>query len=353
MRLAFLADASLPHTVRWVNHFADRGDDCVLISLEPGSGFNCSVERLHDRPGLPRFVRYSLEIPSVVALLSSFRPDVVNAHFVPNYGWMAARARAHPLVVTALGSDILTVPARSFLHRWRTRYVLGQSDAITSDARMLSDAIEGFGVDAGRILTVPLGIEAARFVTLRERGATPVVVLSTRRLEPVYDVATLVRAYARLAPDERAGMILRIAGNGSQEAALRAVATPLGATFAGWLDSPAMDRELGAAHIYVSTSLSDSTSVSLLEAMAAGCLPVVSDIAANREWLEPGTTGLFFPPGDDSALADCLRRAASDTALRSAAAVRNRATIRARATWEKNMEDVGALFQRLAAARRS
>ena len=84
MRLAFLADASLPHTVRWVNHFADRGDDCVLVSLEPGSGFSCPVERLRDRRGLPRFVRYSLEIPHVASVLGAFRPDVVNAHFVPN-----------------------------------------------------------------------------------------------------------------------------------------------------------------------------------------------------------------------------------------------------------------------------
>jgi glycosyltransferase involved in cell wall biosynthesis len=352
MRLAFLADASLPHTVRWVNHFAGRGDDCVLISLESGTGFKCAFERLRDRPGLPRFLLYSLEIPHVESVLVAFRPDVVNAHFVPNYGWMAARAGAHPLVVTALGSDILTVPSRSFLHRWRTRYVLRQSDAVTSDAKMLSAAIERLGVDASRILTVPLGIEAARFVVLPERATAPVVALSARRLEPLYDVATLVRAYARLAPTERAGMQLRIAGNGSQEQTLHAAAAPLGVTFAGWLDPPAMDRELMGAHIYVSTSLSDSTSVSLLEAMAAGCLPVVSDIPANREWLEPGATGLFFPPGDDAALATCLRRAATDGTLRAAAAVRNRATIRARATWETNMEEVAVLFQRLAAARR-
>src|SRR5262245_22523828 len=124
MRLAFLADASLPHTVRWVNHFAAQGHECVVISLEAGDGYACRVERLRDRPGLPRFLRYSLEVEPVAALLAAFRPDVVNAHFVPNYGWLAVRARARPLVVTTLGSDVLTVPDKSPLHRWRTRYVL-------------------------------------------------------------------------------------------------------------------------------------------------------------------------------------------------------------------------------------
>jgi glycosyltransferase involved in cell wall biosynthesis len=39
---------------------------------------------------------------------------------------------------------------------------------------------------------------------------------------------------------------------------------------------------LGDADIYVSTSTTDGTSVSLLEAMASGAFPVVTDISANE-----------------------------------------------------------------------
>ena len=173
-------------------------------------------------------------------------------------------------------------------------------------------------------------------------------VFSSRRLEPVYDVGTLVRAWARLSPEERRQMPLRIAGTGSETAALHAQAAPLGANFVGWLATPELDRELAGAQIYVSTSKSDSTSVSLLEAMAAGCFPVVSDLPANREWVEHERTALLFPPGDDAALAACLRRAAADPALRSRAAEQNRATVRERATWETNMAVIEALFERLA-----
>jgi glycosyltransferase involved in cell wall biosynthesis len=276
---------------------------------------------------------------------------VVNAHFLPNYGWLAARARCRPLVLTTLGSDILLVPQRSPLHAWRTRYVLQRCDAVTADAAMLADAIAAFGVPAMKILTVPFGIEAARFASVAPRAEAPLVVLSTRRLEPVYDVATLLRACAQLGESDRAGFAWRVAGSGSQEAALRAQAATLPVTFLGWLGAAELDRELGAAHLYVSTSRSDSTSVSLLEAMAAGCLPVVSDLPANREWITDGDNGFLFPVGDASALAACLRRAAGDAAWRARAAACNRAIVAARATWETNLEAVEALFARLASGR--
>jgi glycosyltransferase involved in cell wall biosynthesis len=291
-------------------------------------------------------------VPRVTAILRAFHPDVVNAHFVPNYGWLAVRARARPLVITTLGSDVLVVPRRSPLHAWRSRYVFRHAAAVTSDAAMLTEAIRTFGVPAPRILTVPFGIEASRRAALAaagaRRAAAPLVVLWTRRLEPVYDVATLLRAWERLDAPARRAMELRVAGGGSQEAALRARGAVRGASFLGWLAVADLDRQLAAAHVYVSASRSDSTSVSLLEAMAAGCLPIVSDIPANREWIEDGATGLLFPCGDDAALADCLLRAARDPDLRTRAARRNADVIAARATWETNMEQVEGLFSRLA-----
>src|SRR4029079_13645664 len=75
------------------------------------------------------------------------------------------------------------------------------------------------------------------------------------------------------------------------------------------------------AEVYVSASRSDSTSQSLLEAMAAGALPVVSDIPGNREWVTDGEranagdrrglVGLaqLFAPGDAQGLADAVERA--------------------------------------------
>jgi glycosyltransferase involved in cell wall biosynthesis len=86
-------------------------------------------------------------------------------------------------------------------------------------------------------------------------------------------------------------------------------------------DLPAL---LADADVYVSTSLWDGTSNSLLEAMSTGTFPVVTNIPANVPWVEHGKTGFLFAPGDDAALAECLERALNDTALRARTAKLNR-----------------------------
>lgn len=320
------------------------------MSLEPGSEYACETLWLPGRSRLPRFLRYTLAIPAARRAVARFRPDVVNAHFLPNYGWMAAHIDCRPRVLTVLGSDILTVPGHSPLHAWRTRWVLRHCDAVTSDAHMLSDTVAAFGFPAQRILTVPLGIELERFPGPTQRPEptpdTPLVVLSSRRLDPVYDIGTLLRAWQRLPPDT-VPLELRIAGKGSQEDRLRTLLPADQVRWLGWLTQPQLDAALRDATLYVSTSLSDSTSVSLLEAMAAGCFPVVSDIAGNREWIEHERNGLLFPAGDADALAQSLSRAVRDDALRRSAVALNRRLVEERASWVDNMRAVGTLFQSL------
>jgi glycosyltransferase involved in cell wall biosynthesis len=195
---------------------------------------------------------------------------------------------------------------------------------------------------------VPFGIEVERFASLPERAETPVVVLSTRRFEPIYDVETLLRAVGKLRPDVRDLLELRVAGSGSRESSLRRLEVIPAPHFLGWLDCNAMGQELAAAHVYVSTSRSDSTSVSLLEAMAAGCLPVVTDIDGNREWVRHEENALLFPCGNAEALAVCLERAVTDTGLRSRAAATNRRIVAERGSWRESMRRVEALFAELA-----
>ena len=94
---------------------------------------------------------------------------------------------------------------------------------------------------------------------------------------------------------------------------------------------------LGAADIFVSTSVSDGNNISLNEAMACGAFPVVSDIAANREWIKDGQNGLIFPVGDFSGLAERIVLAASKPEWRRTAAEMNGEIVEVRGSWQKNM----------------
>ena len=62
----------------------------------------------------------------------------------------------------------------------------------------------------------------------------------------------------------------------------------------GWLNEEENRLHYAESSIYVSIPASDGTSVSLLEAMSANCIPVVSDLPANKEWISDNTNGIIF-----------------------------------------------------------
>ena len=63
--------------------------------------------------------------------------------------------------------------------------------------------------------------------------------------------------------------------------------------FAGWLDKTTNEYNYARATIYVSIPSSDGTSVSMLEAMSADCIPVVSDVPVIQEWIQDGINGVI------------------------------------------------------------
>ncbi|MGH7744441.1 MAG: glycosyltransferase, partial [Candidatus Dormibacteria bacterium] len=79
-------------------------------------------------------------------------------------------------------------------------------------------------------------------------------------------------------------------------------------------------------------------SSSLLEGLACGLFPVLSDIPANREWIFPGAqNGLLVPLDNHKALASALAQAIQNEALRVSAQSFNRKLVVDRADDRKNI----------------
>ena len=65
-------------------------------------------------------------------------------------------------------------------------------------------------------------------------------------------------------------------------------------SFVGYLSDEEQKSYYQKAKYYISIPDSDATSVSLLEAMQYGAIPIVSNIPANREWVLDGVNGVYF-----------------------------------------------------------
>lgn len=349
MRIALLADGSLGHVRRWGGWFAGRGHEVLLLSFQDVS--ECPFPAVRMRRLLPTdLLACAAAVPAVRRRFARFRPDIVNAIYAGGYGLIGAFGGARPLVVTTIGSDMLVDYPSSAVHRAQIRFALRRADLVTTDADVLSRAVAAAGVPRGKVLTAVMGIDPALFHP-PSAPAPGLVIASTRNLYPVYDVETLVAALGH--PAWPSGAETIICGDGPHRAALEAAAakSPAAVTFAGRLEPGEIAAVLRRSSIYVSTSRSDSTSVSLLEAMACGAVPVVTDIEANREWIREGRNGLLFPSGDAAALARAVARAASDGTFASAARRGNLELVERRALWEDAMVRVESAFAALAAGR--
>jgi len=339
VRILLLAHAPSVHTQRWAEALLARGHEVRLLSAEDAAGGRVPVARRVGVRWAPPAIRYASARKSVREELHAYRPDVTVAHFLPNYGFLGALAGASPLFLSCWGSDLLVNADRSPLHRARARWTLRRSDAIHVDAIVLAEAAIRLGADPERVWTRAWGVDpdAVRREntwTARRAGSEALRVLWTRQLEPLYEPESFVLGLAKLAA---MGVPFRatMAGSGPLRASLEALADRLGIrdrlTLVGWVDTPRYHALLRDHDVYVSLSRSDSTSQALLEAMAAELVPVVSDIAGNREWVRHRREGLLVPLLDPDAVACALAEVARDPEVARSMAERARATVAARA----------------------
>jgi glycosyltransferase involved in cell wall biosynthesis len=69
------------------------------------------------------------------------------------------------------------------------------------------------------------------------------------------------------------------------------------------------------ARISIGLSISDSISISVLEAMAMGSFPIQSYTSAADEWIIDGETGMLVPPEDPDIIELAIRKALLDDEL--------------------------------------
>jgi glycosyltransferase involved in cell wall biosynthesis len=352
MRICFLADGRSYHTQRWVDYFAQKGHLCSLISLEQGIKTQAVHYILKSYTPIAA-LNFILVVPQVKKILKDLSPDILNAHFASAYGFTGALTRFRPLVVSCWGSDILISPKKSFAHKMRVKYVLKKADLLTCDGRDLSNAVKQLGPKKENIIVSPMGIDQGMLQGSEDRKSPKkeLVVLSTRKLESVYDLKTLLLAASEVKKTCQEKVKFLITGEGSQKERLVRLSSELRMDdtieFTGFLRRKSFLDIFKKADLYVSTSVSDSTSVALLEAMALGLIPVVTDIPGNREWIKDGENGFLFPPKDHQTLAEKLMLAIRNFHELDNVRKKNLLLIKKRALWEDNMGKIEDRFLEL------
>ena len=292
------------------------GDPDIRVSLLPVNPEAPGPLRLLQRIKYVRTVMTQLIYwPALVRRLRG--ADVIHV-FSASYSsfllapWPAvqvARLLGKPVVLNYRSGEAPDHLAKSRV----ARRTVADVDLNVVPSRFLQEVFAGFGI-ASRIIPNVVDLERFRF---RERRPLRPHLVSTRNLEPLYNVACTLRAF-RLVQDEYPDATLMLVGQGSEEPRLRTLARDLGlqgVTFVGRLDPGEIWRAYAEADIYVQTPNIDNMPTSVLEAYASG-LPVVATAAGGvPAILTDGEHGLLAPLDDHQAVADAVLRLLREPSL--------------------------------------
>lgn len=380
MRLCLIANPNSIHTQRWVRFFARRGHEVHLVGPNPlladlpeDLRTVLADGRFHDLTQVTnrRKFRFVLWSWTLRRLLSRLRPDVLHAHQVTGAGWLAAATKYHPLLVTGWGSDLLLSARRSAMQRRLARWVLRRADYVTCVSAGLAEAALALGADPQRLEVVPWGVDTQVFhpapvptpqepLRSQASGAHQPTVLSIRAIRPLYNPSVIACALPLiLAQQPDARFVIRTYSvDPALLAEFQRIVQAGGATqaveYVGDLpDDRAIADLYRRADVVISVPSSDGTPQSVLEAMACGAVPVLSDLPSLRAWVEEGVQGLFVPVGDAAALAEAVVQLLADADKRQAmrsAAIR---LIQARADSQVWMQRYEEIYRQLAARRQA
>ena len=343
--LCLLGDANSPHTRRWALEMRARGWRVSLVTARPEP-----LDGVEQRilPPVRRSIDWLLRAGAAQRHVRELAPDIVHAHYLTSYGYLAARCDRHPLVMTAWGSDLLVTPHTRPWMRWLTGWILRRADLITGDSASLVEAARQYRPQAP-VHEIHWGVDRTRFAPAPWEDKDGVQIVSLRAWEPNYQIGTLVEAFALLRQHlPGAPLQLHLLGGGSLEAALRAQVQKLALAqcvhFHGRLDDAGMAAVLARCKISVTVPASDATSVAMLESMACGLAVVASDLDANRQWITPG---LLVPAGDARALADVLQQLVQDDARMRQAGEQNAERIALDGDRKAQMDQIDRLYRQL------
>lgn len=323
--------------------WAERGLDVHLMSFEddehaPAYPLSDKITRhrlgLHkSAPGLVGFTRTNVSrVGRLRSALRQTRPDAVIAFLIDANvpAVLAARSLRLPIIVSERNHPA-HFPVSAFKNHAREVSYRRASSVVVQTRDIAHWFDRELGITAR---VVPNPFDEPPALTHREQRTRNgrKRVISLGRLEPQKGFDRLIDAFAILASDAP-DWDLVIFGEGAERQHLqdRITAHALDGRIRlpGVTQTP--QQELRETDLYVHPARYEGFPNALLEAMAAGLCVVATDCpGASGELLEGGTAGFLVADAGPDALADGMRRAMADNALRKTLGQHAALTVRER-----------------------
>lgn len=285
---------------------------CLLVLRQKKTTTADKLQELHDLGLDFQLVTNSSHLASIIqlkAICETYKPDLVVAHGFPEHligRWAALWARVPHMIQVEHNSKERYTPFRL----WQSRYLSRFSDRLIGVSHGVADVLRKQQLQAP-IDAIPNGIDTTRFggqqcPTLIER---PQHIIMVGRFAKSKDQITLVKAL-NLLKSSGLNPKLTLVGSGSKryynQVKSLVDTLQLNEQVEFITHSTQIPQLLSQHQIFVMSSNFEGLNLSVLEAMASGCLTIGSDALGVAELISHNYDGFIFPKGNAQVLAEYL-----------------------------------------------
>lgn len=343
LRIAFLSAGTLTHVGPYVEFCLRQGHEVFLIAYDrPIRDYGVPVYDIsrgaNSWNAFSKW-KYLWAGLSIRRVLRELRPDILHGHYVTSAGVISLMSGFRPYVLTAHGSDLMGTHQSRF---WRPilKTMFAKAALVNPVSEQLREVAASLGVPNQKMMVSTLGVDTNVFQYRPVAEIhTPAKLICTRTLNPVYDPFTILRG-CELALQNGQDFTMTFAAGGQLESQLKDYVNGHNLQdrirFMGGFENQTLPQLLREYDACISATQWDGTSISLLEAMAVGVLPIVSRIVSNQAWVEDDKTALMFEYGDAEELARQIQRAITQPAWVKQAVETNRRIVEERGDRRKN-----------------
>ncbi|MCX8148592.1 glycosyltransferase family 4 protein [Thermaurantimonas aggregans] len=332
MKILFLGEAFHAISIPWISGIEFYSKTKINI--------------LHISIRKNRFLRILSTIPFFIKCLKTYfdEPfDICLAYRATSYGFFSLFVNSRLKVVAQQGiSDVypptlLSILFKSFLKKMTYKNV----DLIHAWGHVMVPVMLKYSAHPSKIIVKPKGINLNLY-TFNAKKNYDFSIIVTRSIEEDYRHVDIIEAAKLLRDTYSQSIKITIVGGGSLlnklEQKVKDYSLTKNIEFKGRISNDHLPQLLRSHSIYLSVPVTEGVSSSLMEAMASGCIPIVTDLPGNRVFITPGYNGELVKVKSPCDIADKIYKVLTNPVKYEKGVLDNRKWIEQHANFHINMK---------------
>lgn len=297
-KIAVFAPLSSGHVQKWLYEFKDDYEFifCTLHDSNIKDIFGSSKKYVFPKITGSK-IDFLLSILYFQVILLKEKPDLIYSSYLSSYGILTSLLRfKSPSVLSVWGSDVNGNIQNSNILKKIAKYALKRFDIINAPANHMVAKLVKLGADSSKIDVYQYGVNISNYTKKNSIKKHDIVrFISIRNWDDIYNIGNIIESFSIFNARHYGKCSLTIIGRGSNQNKIEEMAKDNNIIIKGFLSQKELSHELSVHDICISIPDMDGTPLSLLESLYVGLIPIVSDIDANREWLN-SDSAFFVDP---------------------------------------------------------